>query len=210
MPVSLAQLAEQIQNFQPRRLLQPIPQAAVLLAITEEADPKIILTRRAAHLKSHPGQVAFPGGKREQQDLNLYSTALREAEEEIGLLPSQVQPLGALSDVLAINTLRVTPYVGLVPAGLKLQPCEEELDAIFSLPLSWLQQDPRTHTDLIQLDDNTKLYVPSYNYAGYTIWGLSAIILAEFLQVGCQLPLDLYQRPPGKLIYRPPRPVIVS
>ena len=208
MPLLLDNLTRKMQSYQPQQLVSDMPEAAVLLAITSGKKPEIILTRRTSHLKSHPGQVAFPGGKRDAEDFDLYATALREAKEEIGLNPQQVQPLGALSDVVSLHGIKVTPYVALVPEKLDFCLCEDELDAIFQVPISWLLEDPRSHTDVIQVAD-TKLYVPSYSFNEFTIWGLSAIMLVEFLQVGFNMPIDIYQPPKGKLLQRPLRPLPV-
>lgn len=201
----LNRLAEQMQVFRPRRVHWAMTEAAVLIPVTEGDEPSIILTRRADHMKTHSGQVAFPGGKREVEDIDLQSTALREAQEEIGLNPDQVRLLNPLSDVVSLHGIKVTPFVGLVPAGLQLQPCEAELDAIFHVPVSWLLQDPRSHTDVIRVADTT-YYVPSFPFGEYTIWGLSAMMLVELLQVGFNMDVDLYHKPAGKLIERPVRP----
>ncbi len=208
MSLLLDNLTSKMQNYQPQQLVSDMPEAAVLLAVTGSKNPEIILTRRALHLKSHPGQVAFPGGKRDLDDLNLYATALREAEEEIGLNPQQVKPLGALSDVVSLHGIKVTPFVALVPEQLNFRLCEEELDAVFQVPINWLLEDPRSHTDVIQVAD-TKLFVPSYSFNEFTIWGLSAMMLVEFLQVGFNMPINLYQQPKGKLLQRPLRPLPV-
>lgn len=208
MPLLLDNLTRKMQGYQPQQLVKNMPEAAVLLAITSGKNPEVILTRRASHLSSHPGQVAFPGGKRDAEDLNLYATALREAEEEIGLNPQKVQHLGRLSDVVSLHGIKVTPYVALVPEKLDFCLCEDELDAIFQVPISWLLADPRSHTDVIQVAD-TKLYVPSYSFNEFTIWGLSAMMLVEFLQVGFNMPIDIYQPPKGKLLQRPLRPLPV-
>jgi len=210
MSAILANLTRQMQGYQPQLLKNTLPEAAVLLAVTKGENPEVILTRRAQHLKSHPGQVAFPGGKRDKDDPNLYATALREAEEEIGLNPTQVEPLGQLSDVISLHGVKVTPYVALVPDQLEFRLCEEELDAIFTVPIEWLLEDPRSHTDVIHLTDASKLYVPSYSFSEFTIWGLSAMMLVEFLQVGFNMPIDLYQQPKGKLLHRPLRPLPVN
>lgn len=201
----LNRLAEQLQVFHPRRVRWVMPEAAVLIPVTDSDDPAIILTRRADHMKTHSGQVAFPGGKRDAADIDLRATALREAQEEIGLAPSQVQLLNPLSDVVSLHGIKVTPFVGLVPADLQLQPCEAELDAIFHVPVSWLLQDPRSHTDVIRVADTT-FYVPSFPFGEYTIWGLSAMMLVELLQVGFNMDVDLYRKPAGKLIEHPVRP----
>lgn len=207
MSIILDDLTRQMQGYHSQRLENNLPEAAVLLAVTGGANPEVILTRRAQHLNSHPGQVAFPGGKRDKEDCDLYATALREAEEEIGLSPLQVQPLGRLSDVISLHGMKVTPYVALVPEGLEFKLCEEELDAIFTVPIEWLLEDPRSHTDVIQLTDTSKLYVPSYSFSEFTIWGLSSMMLVEFLRVGFNMSIDIYQQPKGKLLHHPLRPL---
>lgn len=201
----LEQLTQKLQHFHPQRTVWTLPEAAVLIPITQSSSPEIIMTRRADHLNTHGGQVAFPGGKRDAEDADLAATALREAQEETGLLPAQVQLLGALSERVSLHGIKVTPYVGLIPEGLVLTPSEDELDAIFRVPLDWLLQDPRSHTDVIQAGSVT-FYVPSYPFGDYTIWGLSAMMLVELLQVGFNMDIDLYRKPAGKLVHRPIRP----
>lgn len=208
--LSLPYIRQELAGFQPKTIQTNLPEAAVLLAVTQETHPKIVFTQRASHLNSHAGQVAFPGGKRDAEDLNLYNTALREAEEEIGLSQKLVQPLGKLSDVVSLHGIKVTPYIGLIPKGLEYVPSLDELDAVFSVPLDWFYTDPRSHTDVIPLTNQHKIYVPSYNFQGFTIWGLTAMILVEFLQVGCKMPIDLNTVPQGKLLNRPLRPLPVT
>ncbi|WP_114417575.1 CoA pyrophosphatase [Marinospirillum perlucidum] len=199
-------LRQNLAGHQPSQLEGiDYPQAAVLLPITREPDPQLIFTRRAGHLSTHSGQVAFPGGKRDPEDPSLVATALREAEEEIGLEPEQVEVLGALGELISLHGIRVTPYVGLIPASLELVPCEDELDAIFSVPLRWFAEDQRSHTDQIQVADRC-LYVPSYQWQEYRIWGLSAMMLVELLQVGLQQDISLDQKPGGDLVRHPVRP----
>lgn len=201
----LEQLTQKLRQFHPQRSVWTMPEAAVLIPITQSPSPEIIMTRRADHLNTHGGQVAFPGGKRDAEDADLAATALREAEEETGLLPAQVQLLGALSERVSLHGIKVTPYVGLIPDDLVLTPSEDELDAIFRVPLDWLLQDPRSHTDVIQAGSTT-FYVPSYPFGDYTIWGLSAMMLVELLQVGFNMDIDLHRKPAGKLVHRPIRP----
>ncbi|SFC22000.1 8-oxo-dGTP pyrophosphatase MutT, NUDIX family [Marinospirillum celere] len=181
------------------------PQAAVLLPITRSPEPRLLFTRRADHLNTHSGQVAFPGGKRDPEDRDLIATALREAEEEIALIPDEVEIIGTLGELISLHGIRVTPFVGLIPDNLALAPCEEELDAIFEVPVRWFFDDPRTHTDHIQVADQ-ELYVPSYLWQEYRIWGLSAMMLVELLQVGFDQPVSLFDKPEGQLIQRPVRP----
>ncbi len=106
----LEKLRKQLQLHTPQRLDHvTLPEAAVLMPIVERPSPTLLFTRRAGHLTTHSGQVAFPGGKREATDADLYATALREAQEEIALAPQAVQPLGRLSDVISLHGIRVTP-----------------------------------------------------------------------------------------------------
>ncbi len=111
----LEKLRERLQAHRPSRLTLRLAEAAVLMPIVDRPEPTLLFTRRAAHLNTHSGQVAFPGGKREAQDPDLLTTALRESEEEIALPPHHVQLLGRLSEVVSLHGLRVTPYVGLIP-----------------------------------------------------------------------------------------------
>ncbi|WP_458527339.1 CoA pyrophosphatase [Onishia taeanensis] len=230
----LEKLRDRLQAHVPQRLTLKLPRAAVLLPIVDRPEPTLLFTRRADHLKQHGGQVAFPGGKWEHGDDDLLDTALREAEEEIALPPDRVQLLGRLSDVISLHGIRVTPYVGLIPADLPLVPEPGELDAIFEVPLSHFLNDKRTHTDVIRVDGRD-YYVPSYRVPGHrapgdeapyqempgasgrpepagkprdddhVIWGLSAMMLVELLAEGFAMPISLFERPPGELCYRPER-----
>lgn len=207
----ITQLETTLANYQAEEVTSSLPEAAVLLAVTASTtNPELIFTRRAHHLNSHAGQVAFPGGKKDPEDQNLYQTALRESREEIGLAEQLVQPLGKLSDVISLHGFKVRPYVGLIPEDLKFTPCPNELDAVFSVPLDWLLDDPRSHTDVIPLADNQKLYVPCYKYQGFAIWGLSAMMLVELLQVSFNLPIDINTPPEGKVNLRPLRPLPIK
>ena len=198
----LENLRKRLQAHRPRRVGLRLPEAAVLLPIVDRPEPTLLFTRRAAHLNTHSGQVAFPGGKRETQDADLLGTALRESQEEIALPPERVELLGRLSDVVSLHGLRVTPWVGLIPPDLPLVPDPSELDAIFEVPLSHFLEDQRTHTDVIRVDGRD-YYVPSYRTDGHVIWGLSAMMLVELLAEGFAMPISLFERPPGELLYRP-------
>ena len=200
----LEKLRERLQAHAPRRLRLDLPQAAVLIPLVAHPEPTLLFTRRAAHLSTHSGQVAFPGGKREDQDDDLLATALRESEEEIALPPSRVEVLGRLSDVLSLHGLKVTPYVGMIPPDLPLVPDRGELDAIFEVPLAHFLEDRRTHTDVIRVEGRD-YYVPSYRCDDHVIWGLSSMMLVELLAEGCGMPIDLFARPAGELRYHPER-----
>jgi ADP-ribose pyrophosphatase YjhB (NUDIX family) len=114
---SLIQLLQQRLRFS--RRIQPA-HAAVLIAITNEPDPKVLLTRRSAYLNSHAGEVSFPGGKRDATDTSNIVIALREAQEETGLNPFEVELIGDLPMHRARNGMLVKPVVGLIPAGSQI------------------------------------------------------------------------------------------
>ncbi|WP_346797311.1 CoA pyrophosphatase [Halomonas sp. Bachu 37] len=201
----LEKLHEQLQLHRPRMLEHvELPQAAVLLPIVERAEPTLLFTRRASHLNTHSGQVAFPGGKREPGDADLYATALREAWEETALPAQEVRCLGRLSDVISLHGIRVTPWVGVIPPDLPLSPDPTELDAIFEVPLRHFLDDERHHTDVITVDGKAH-FVPSYHVQGHVIWGLSAMMLVELLAEGFGMNISLLERPCGPLCYFPER-----
>lgn len=152
----------------------------MLLAITDSSQPEIILTRRARHLSSHSGEVSFPGGKWDETDRSLAMTALRESEEEIGLPPSAVEVINVQSPHYSKHGIKVTPYVGIVPPDIPLQPNPHELDAIFSVPVEFFLEDRRTQTDVF-INRGQEWWAPVYHYEGFKIWGLTARVLVEFL-----------------------------
>lgn len=155
-------------------------QAAVLIAVTDHpSEPEIVLTRRAQHLNSHGGQVAFPGGKWDDTDNNLLYTALRESQEEIGLNPDCVDVKASLPPAMTRFGIKVTPYIGIVPQDALLTPNYDELDAIFKVPVSFfLDHNSRSRTDVFKGEQH--FWAPVWFYQGFEIWGFTAGILAEF------------------------------
>lgn len=155
-------------------------EAAVLLAFTDEPDPQLILTRRADHLKSHRGEVALPGGKLDPTDASCVATALRESEEEIALPPAAVEVLGELDPMVTRFGVKVTPVVGVIAPDVPLVPNPDELDSIFRVPLSFFLRDERTRTDRGTVNGHS-VAVPCWHWQGYEIWGVTAIILVNFM-----------------------------
>ena len=113
--------------------------ASVLVPLLEhEGGLTVLLTQRAEHLTDHPGQISFPGGRAELHDSSSVETALREAEEEIGLAPSRVQVLGILPTYTTVTSYIVTPVIGIVQPGVVLRPDPLEVSEIFEVPLAFL------------------------------------------------------------------------
>lgn len=170
-------------------------EAGVICLLTDEPKPEVILTVRAGALSTHAGEVAFPGGKRDPDDEDLRATALREAQEEVGIAPHQIQVLGKLSQLLSKHQLAVTPYVGVVAPDLAFRPNPGEIDTIFRTPLEYLLDLDNARMDRFKMVDGRTRYVPSWHYQGYEIWGLTAWVLAELLNVGLDAGIPTRPRP---------------
>lgn len=187
-------VVKRLEAYTPKKLLAqlPLPQAAVLMPLTRAEQPELILTLRAHDLSTHGGEVAFPGGRRDPEDSNLIHTALRESQEEVGLDPQCVQVLGSLSQLVSRHGVEVTPYVGLVPQDLDYCANQEEIASIFSVPLDFFAEDVRETTHRIDYLGKS-WYIPSYRFQDYKIWGLTAVMVVELVNLlyDRQLRLDL-------------------
>lgn len=119
-------------------------QAAVLLPVVMHERPTLLLTQRTAHLSTHSGQIALPGGRLDASDADATAAALRETFEEVGLPPERVEVLGSLPVYVTGTAFIVTPVVGLVRPGFALRPNPHEVDDVFEVPLDFLM-DPANH-----------------------------------------------------------------
>ena len=148
--------------------------ASVLFPIVLRADCQtVLLTQRTAHLKDHPGQISFPGGRAEAEDRSPAHTALREAEEEVGLLASHIEIAGYLPEYLTSTGFRVTPVVALVNPPFELLPDPFEVAEVFEVPLAFLM-DPANHRRH-SLHHRGKLrHYYAMPYGDYFIWGATA------------------------------------
>jgi 8-oxo-dGTP pyrophosphatase MutT (NUDIX family) len=156
--------------------------AAVLVPVQERKDGDyLILTQRSARLQHHSGQVAFPGGRVDPNDQGSLETALRETYEEIGILPSHVQILGQLDQVTAAYNFLVTPYVGLVPFPYEFRLNHAETAAVFSVPVAELLKRGCLTEDGFFSSNGEPIY--HFRYDGWDIWGATARILKQFLEL---------------------------
>ena len=171
-----------VNHFRPHDegQLRPARTAAVLVAVLDLEAPEILLTRRAAHLSQHAGQVSFPGGAAEDSDDTGVFTALREAEEEVGLAPEAVTPLGFLDRFDTVSDYRVLPVVGLVKAPVEWKIDRSEVDEIFTIPLS-AATDPDRYQRHVVRRDGEEYVVYSIEWQGHVVWGLTAAMLMNLM-----------------------------
>lgn len=162
---------------------RPKRTAAVLVPILDKPEPEILLTVRSERLPHHPGQVSFPGGAVERTDRSAISTALREANEEIGLDFSQVSPLGFLDRVDTISDYRVLPVVGLVKPSFVWQVNHQEVSEVFTVPLKLaVKKSEYSHEEIVH--NGKTIVITSLHWQGHRIWGITAAIL---LNLGSRL-----------------------
>jgi 8-oxo-dGTP pyrophosphatase MutT (NUDIX family) len=151
--------------------------AAVLVGFQAGGDGvRVILTKRASHLKHHPGQIAFPGGKLDKGDRDAVAAALREAQEEIGLRPGQARILGTLDAHETVTGFSVTPVLAEIEPDFRPARQEEEVEEVFSVPLSHLS-DPGHFRVESRLWRGVRRRYYTVPYGPYYIWGATARIL---------------------------------
>lgn len=152
--------------------------AAVLVAITRREEPGVLLTVRREHLRTHAGQVAFPGGRVDPDDRDATAAALREAEEELGLSASLVEPWGTADRYRTVTGFEVTPVLGQVAADLPLAPHPDEVADWFEAPLAFLL-DPANQQLMEAEFWGARRPYHQINWNGRRIWGATAAMLVN-------------------------------
>lgn len=151
--------------------------AAVLIAVTDRADPGVILTHRPETMRAHPGEVAFPGGKLDPGE-DAVAAAIREAHEELSISPSDIKIIGASDRFVTGTGYDVTPVLGLVPPDLPLAPNPAEVSAWFEAPLRYLF-DPAHHVaKKTRFRGDLRPYL-EIEWQDHRIWGITAAIIAN-------------------------------
>lgn len=152
-------------------------EAAVLVAVTDRPEPGVILTVRREHLRTHAGQIAFPGGRIDPGE-DAVSAAVREAHEEVLLDPSAVEIVGTLDKYRTVTGYVVTPVLGAVPPDLPLQPHENEVADWFEAPLGYLL-DPANQERASALFQGQTRHYYQINWNGRRIWGATAAMIVN-------------------------------
>ena len=152
--------------------------AAVLVAITDRPEPGLILTERAASLRKHAGQIAFPGGRVDDGDADEIAGALREAQEEIGLAPEVVDIIGTSDRYHTFTGFDVIPVLGVIPPDLPLVPQASEVADWFELPLSYALDPSNRFKHSLEFQGLKRHYY-EIMWNDRRIWGITAAILAN-------------------------------
>ncbi|GGM68289.1 8-oxo-dGTP pyrophosphatase MutT (NUDIX family) [Halarchaeum rubridurum] len=174
-----------IATRRPETTADAAREAAVLVPVVERADgPALLFTKRADHLGEHPGQMSFPGGGREPSDADATATALREADEEIGLRPEEARVVGRLDDIETVTDYAITPVVARVP-DREYDPDRREVAEIAVLPLAGLLEPTNHELERRDHPEYGELDVHFFRVGGYTVWGATGRILAQFLELAC-------------------------
>lgn len=168
-----------------RRVIEhpPFTHAAVLVPLFKKGeDCHILFTKRTEQVKHHKGEISFPGGMVDEEDSNLESTALREAFEEVGLREKDIKIIGLLDDIVTITQFIVTPVVGLFPYPYPFQLSPTEIAELIEVPLGSLL-DERCYGERVISRGEKEELIYTYQYATHTIWGATARILKQFLDL---------------------------
>jgi len=170
--------ARPVRRCSPERKLT---RAAVLVPLYVNAGELwLLLTRRAAGLPNHAGQMAFPGGVREDGDEDEVDTALRETHEELGVRPATVMVLGHLDDVLTPSGFVISPVVGALPFPLEVTPSGEEIESVVPIPFHTLA-NPRLVEYQELMVDGEVMVSPVFHYHGHRVWGATARMIADLV-----------------------------
>ena len=161
---------------------RPMALAAVLVPLIDRPGGlTVLLTERAADLPDHPGQISFPGGRMEPEDADAAATALREAEEEVGIPAGSVEVLGYLSAHMTLTGFALTPVIGLVKPDFEFKLDTREVSQLIEIPLSFLVDFRNQLTEEREVAGR-RLRLPVFDYSGHRVWGATAFMLADLSQ----------------------------
>lgn len=177
-----------LAHYSPRPVLDQglVPAGVLLLLYQREGEYHALFTKRTERVQHHKGEVSFPGGVQDAGDESTLATALRETQEELGVLPQDVEVLGALDQVRTKFGFRVSPFVGTIPYPYPFAPSGEEIDQLLEVPLS----------TLLATEEHARIQDPAgltydgvvYRFGGHLIFGATARIVKQFLDL-CWRPL---------------------
>jgi 8-oxo-dGTP pyrophosphatase MutT (NUDIX family) len=182
----LERTRQALADYIPRRLdtSSATPAAILLLVYDREGEAHVLFTERTHQVEHHKGQISFPGGACDDGDDCLETTALRETSEEIGVRPEDVEIVGQLDEMLTISNFRVTPYVGILTTNSEYPFVinEHEVAQVVQVPLPHLLDERNMELEVRQ-HKGKQVLVPAYTFEGHRIWGATARMLRQFLEL---------------------------
>ena len=156
--------------------------AAVLIGVSDDGgEARVLLTQRTEKLRTHSGQVAFPGGRIDPEDVSPEAAAMREAHEEVALDPALVTPIGRLPDYLTGSGYRIVPVLATIAPGQALTPNPDEVDAVFDVPLAFLM-DPANHRMESRIWQGRERFYYTMPFGERFIWGVTAGIIRSMFE----------------------------
>jgi 8-oxo-dGTP pyrophosphatase MutT (NUDIX family) len=171
-----------IRRHEPATVTDEPREAAVIVPIVDRAEPHLLFTKRADHLSDHPGQMSFPGGGREPADADLRETALREANEEIGLRAEEAAVIGRLDDIRTVTRYSVGPFPAQIP-DREYTPGDAEVAEIAILSVEELTDPENYESERRDHPYYGDIRLHFFTVEGYTVWGATARILVQFLEL---------------------------
>ena len=153
-----------------------------MLVYPKEGEPHLLLNKRSESVEDHKGEVSFPGGRMDEGDGSLLDTALREAHEEVGVRPGDVRVLRRLEDVETSTGYRVSPFLGTIHEGYPFVVSTVEVAELVEVPVAALL-DGSTIRDETRIEDGVPVSRPNYAYDGHLIWGATARIVTDLLEL---------------------------
>lgn len=162
----------------PTHTARPTPAAVLVPIAFDGPEPELLLTVRHSALRSHPGQISFPGGRVDAGDADVAATALRETFEEVGVVPEAIEVLGALPPYLTGTGYSVVPVLGTIPAGYAYQLARDEVAEVFHVPLEFLFRTGVWETREYEVEGGRRAYAEIW-FGRYRIWGATAGMLVD-------------------------------
>ena len=166
-----------------------MPAAVLILLYAKNGSFHVLLNKRSELVEYHKGEISFPGGARDPEDRDFVDTALRETEEEMGVSRGDITILGQLDDIITRTNFGVRVYVGTIPYPNPFNPSADEIAEVLEIPISVLQ-DPTNLLQDARLVDGELSITISYACDGHVVFGATATILEQFLDIYSQLPLE--------------------
>lgn len=158
------------------------PAGVMVLIYPNNGDHYVLLQKRSSKVDSHKGEISFPGGKRDPEDVTILDTALRETHEEMGIHPKDVEVFGPLDQTATTSGFCTSPFAGTIPYPYEFSPQEEEVAEVLEVPVSSLM-DSANRRDEIRVADGDLQDAPVFAYDGHIIFGATARILDRFIEL---------------------------